>query len=311
MPKSATSLLQENLFPNHSEIEYLGKYTWPNASRGKCSLRLKALLNANAGATPEECRQLLEAPLRRARENGRLVLFSVESLTAGTARRHRQRAEIFRDQLGECRVLFTLRHPLRFVESMYFQKLRASARKIPDFHQVFGYRLGRAPNYFGIGEFLDVCEQLPGQGVISHIELATTAGIYAEVFGTSNIGFCFQEQLVQEAVAFMDCLGGFLGIGAQESFELVNGRRKNDRVTQAELTRIRRLSDSPKFKPLYRRLPLRTRRMLLEHRLPNSPPAEAEIPEQWRERIMDRARESNRQLKQRWDLPFERYGYPV
>ena len=311
MPKTATSLLQENLFPNHSEIEYLGKYTWPNARRGKGGVRLKALLNGLSDATPEECRKLLEAPLQQARESGKVALFSVESLTGGTAKRHRQRAEIFQDQLGECRVLFTLRHPLRFVESMYFQKLRASARMIPDFHQVFGERLGRAPGYFDIGKFLDVSEQLPGQGVISHLELATTAGIYAEVFGKRHIGFCFKEQLAQEPAAFMDSLCGFLDIGAAEALDLVDSRRKNDRLTEAQLKRIRRLTHSRLLKTLFRRLSPRTRRKVLEAGLPQSPPAQVEIPAEWRDRIIDRARANNRQLLEEWDLPFERYGYPT
>ena len=98
--------------------------------------------------------------------------------------------------------------------------------------------------YKEIDQFLDVCEQLPGHGVISHLELATTAGIYAEVFGKNNIGFCFQEQLAQQPAAFMDSLCGFLDIGSAEALSLIDGRRKNDRITEAELNRIKRLTAS-------------------------------------------------------------------
>ena len=36
-----------------------------------------------------------------------------------------RRAQVFTEQIGDCRVLCTLRHPLTFRESIYFQKLRA------------------------------------------------------------------------------------------------------------------------------------------------------------------------------------------
>ncbi len=57
IPKSATSLLHDRLFPQHLEIKYLGKYPRRYEQRGRAGTIFTALLNKAPGTAAACCRQ--------------------------------------------------------------------------------------------------------------------------------------------------------------------------------------------------------------------------------------------------------------
>ena len=121
LPKTATTMLQAHLFPNHPQIEYLGKFPrgrnlFRDAAINTIIMEVarKRVFNPDL----ERCRRLFDESIAPALQSGRIPLCSAEDFTVGGARRRRARAENLRAVFGDCKVVFTLRRPLRFVEGM-------------------------------------------------------------------------------------------------------------------------------------------------------------------------------------------------
>lgn len=307
LPKTATSLLQANLFPHHSQIEYLGKFC-EGRSRFRDSAVRAIIMDMARGNVFEpdrdRCRSLFLRTIAPAAEAGKVPLWSSEDLTAGSPRRRRARAENFRAVFGDCRVILTLRHPVRFVESMYLYKLKA-ANVGPE------GRLGTAPRYFRIDQWLGEESRRPEKGALTHLEYAQTIEMLAGVFGRESIGVFLFEQLVEDAPGFLRALCEFIGIDPDEGIRLTAGKRRNDRWTSAELDRFKAVERSTWRSTAFRFAPRSLReRMLRRNGADDDPPARAHLPSEWRERIARLTGPGNRWLAERWSLPLDRYDYP-
>jgi hypothetical protein len=239
---------------------------------------------------------------------GRVPLWSSEALTVGSPRRRRRRAENFRAVFGDAKVVITLRHPLRFVESMYLHKLKAGAVGN-------GRRFGMTPRYFEIDEWLRNNSRCPENGALAHLEYAQTIEIFADVFGREAIGVFLFEQFVEDPAAFIDSLCRFIGIDSREGVALGTGKRENTRLTTGQLQQIKGFAQ-PSLRSTVFRFSSRARRrrilgMDAADAGPHAPGARAGIPVDWRQRILDESRQGNQQLVREWNLPLDRYDYPL
>jgi len=311
LPKTATTMLQAHLFARHSEIEYLGKF--PRHGNEFRDAAVRRIITEVArgrvfNADLVHCRRLFAESIAPALEAGRIPLCSSEDFTVGGPRRRRARAENLRAVFGDCKVIITLRHPLRFVESMYLHKLRAV-------HLGAGWRVGRPPRYFGIDQWLSDDWRRPEKGELAHLEYAQTIEILADVFGESAVGIFLFEQLVEDPEEFVTSLCRFIGIDPEEGIRLASGKRENDRLTTAQVARIRTLERSFLQSTLFRFSPRALRRRMLtggRADVNTSPPAaRTQIPLHWEERFVELTRQGNRWLRERWGLPLDSYHYPL
>ena len=308
LPKTATTLLQAHLFPRHSQIAYLGKYI-EGGSKFRDDAVRTVIMSTTRGdvfnADVDRCRRVFSRGILPTLGANRVPLWSNEGLTAGGQLRRRARAENLRAVFGDCRVIITLRHPVRFVESMYLQKLKTA-------HHRSEWRIGVAPRCFTIDEWLRRQWRHPEKGALSHLDYARTIEILADVFGRDALGVFLFEQLVEDAERFVGSLCRFLGVDAKEGAALTAGKRANDRLTLAQLDGIRAAEKSLLWSTVYRFAPKRVRTWIIGRQKANGKePVRARVSPPWRQRIGEVTRRGNRWLEDQWNLPLDRYGYPL
>jgi len=308
-------MLQDHLFVRHSEVEYLGTYHLKEKWRyGKCRDRdIQEIIDQlihRGRKRPDlaRCQRLFAQSIAPAIEAGRVPLWSWESLGLSQFSVRQARAENLRAVFGECKVVIALRHPVRLVESVYFQNLRAT--------NVGGkYHYGRAPRYQTIDRWLERSWAKPGRAPLSHLDYAATVDLFARTFGKESVGVFLFEELVKDNAAFIERLCRFIGIDPQEGVELAAEKRGADRWTVEQIETLKRTRSSLLRSTAFRFVSRRRRRKMLGFPFGGGTPegerARAPVPEQWQERIVEKTREGNRRLVEEWGLPMEQYGYPL
>ncbi|NQT18017.1 MAG: sulfotransferase [Planctomycetes bacterium] len=315
LPKTATTMLQDHLFARHSGVEYLGTYHVKakrkyNKCRDKAVQEIIDQLIHRGRSCPDlaRCRHLFAQSVVPAMEAGRVPLWSWESLGLSRFNVRQARAENLRAVFEECKVVIALRNPLRLVESVYFQNLRAT--------NVGGkYRYGRGPRYLTIDRWLEQSWTATGKAPLSHLDYAATVDLFARTFGKESVGVFLFEELVEDNAAFIESLCRFIGIDPQEGIDLAAERRGADRWTVEQIERLKRAQGSLFRSTAFRFVSRRRRREMMgflpDGTAPGGERARAPISERWQERIVERTREGNQRLVEQWGLPMEKFGYPL
>ena len=118
MPKTATTTLRHCLFAKHSEIEYVSNSHSPSLNK---HLRRVSKPNANL---PASIIKDVQREMEPHWQVGKPCVFCNEFLVCGDADKKRRQAKLFRSALGDCQILITIREPISFMESHYFQELK-------------------------------------------------------------------------------------------------------------------------------------------------------------------------------------------
>jgi hypothetical protein len=315
MPKTVTTTLQYCLFAKHSEIEYVSKFHSPVLAK---TLHRVSKPNANLPASViKDLRREMEPHWQA----GKPCVFSNESLVRGDANKRRRQAKCVRTALGDCQILITIREPVSFMESHYFQELKA-------FNLRQGRRpwlvdnFGKSPRYFNINAWCSVLQDDPRTDGFEPLKMAETAEIYAEMFGKENIHLVVFEKLKQNPREFLADICCCVGVSLDEASHLCTGRAKNVRWTEFSIDRLKRLEASflPKWKYRLRRaFGIRRGRKTLNRQLfandsmqeRESPRARAQLDPKWRAVFEKIGREQSQRIVARWGIPLEDYGYPV
>lgn len=315
LSKTATTTLQNRFFPEHPEIEYLGKFN-PTAfsERPKFYNDDATKLFEHIQRRPidgEEAdalqRQLHEKILPHL-DLDKLLVISSEGISSGRITSRMRRANSFKTVFGDCKILIVLREPLDLIESLYFQKLKESVlRKRGLWERDFGY--------FSIGQWFERFWTDEPAGPLWHLDYYQTINAYAEVFGEGNVGIFLYEQLKENPDAFLQGICSFVGIGTDVSVASMGDRQHNVRWTDEHISRLKEIQSSF-FKSLhFRFLSTEQRKKALGYMDTKGPfgnkKAQAEIPEPWRVRIQEYTAPGNRILVSRWGIPLERYNYPL
>lgn len=317
LPRTGTKLLQWHLFSRHSQVAYLGMYIG-RIARGY--RRFDLCRDATVQAVMQEiafgdvsrpdlvgCRRLANELLPPAFGQGRVPVWSWESLATDAWSMRRARAEHLREVFGDCRIVATIRHPLDLLHSAYFQILRRENVARP--HKL--QRILRARCY-PIEEWLE--RQFDGE-VMQHLEYARTIRLYADLFGRQSIKVLMFEDLKAAPAAFVEALCRFMGIDPVEGIGLTEGNRENSRWTIEQYETLKSIQGSFLRSMYFRFIGNRRRRHMIgmtpTSRSGDRRPACVEIPPAWRSRIEEATREGNRWLADEWSLPLAQHGYPL
>jgi len=243
LSKTATTTLQTQLFENHSQLHYFGKFT-----NGSVHAPIRpALLAKNVRLIKTEADSLLEKgipeQLASANENHLTPLLSQEGLSNGTPERKRKQAQRFKETFGNCKAILVVREPVSFIISCYTQQLMNFHTKPFGQSPLWVKEIGKPPCYFTIDQWLDACwnPQNPPQKILSY---ADTADIYADVFGKENVSIFIFEEFVRNPDAFITRFCKTLNIDAQEARKLLKEKRVNDRITVDIVERIKQMEKS-------------------------------------------------------------------
>ncbi len=315
LSKTATTSLQNRFFPGHPEIEYLGKY-----NPGALHVRPKFYNDAatkifehiqrrpidveEAGAL----RRLLNEKILPHLDLDKLLVISSEGISSGLMASRMRRANNFKSIFGDCKILIVLREPLDLMESLYFQKLKESVLRKRGLWS-------RDNIYFSIEEWFGRFWKNELAGPLWHLDYYHTIKAYAEIFGDENVGVFLYEQLKENPSGFLRGICSFAGISADASVDILGSRQHNVRWNKEHLNRLREIQSSFIHSLIFRFYSRDGRKSALglvdTENLTNSKKAEAEIPDCWKTRICEYVSPGNRILRDRWNLPLDKYNYPL
>ncbi len=318
LPKTGSKLLQWHLFARHSEVDFLGLYIGdvarPYQQFGNCRTAavesvMQELLWKNVGNPDiERCREIIKASILPAFDNGKIPVWSWESLATDNLKVRRMRARNLYNAFGSCKIIAAVRHPFDLLESAYFQMLKRENLSVP-FRRLDG---GRAAYCIGIKKWL---EDHFGDVVMEHLDYAKTINIYSELFGKNAVAVFLYEDLRENTPVHIENVCRFIGINAAEGVTLTDGKQVNLRWTQKQFENLKHIQASMLRSLLFRFTYNTKRHRVLGFRsnpgLRVGPPARVAIPKVWKRKISDVTRNGNRWLEQEWGLPLQRYGYPL
>ena len=303
------------LFAKHSEIEYVSNFHSPSLNK---HLRRVSKPNANL---PASIIKDVQREMDPHWQVGKPCVFCNEYLVCGDADKKRRQAKLFRSALGDCQILITIREPISFMESHYFQELKGFNLRWNKFPWLVD-NFGKPPRYFNINDWCSVLQDDPRTDRFEPLKMAETADIYAEMFGKENIHLVVFEKLKRNPREFLADICRCIGVSLDEASRLCAGQAKNVRWTEFSIDRLKRLEASflPKWKYRLRRaFGIRRGRKTLERQLfvnkptqeGESPRARAHLEPKWRTVFENIGREQSQRIVAQWGILLEDYGYPV
>ena len=313
MTKSGTTTLQD-LFALHTQIHTLGKTKHVNVPGGFLNEDVRTFLTPLLFSgprddinLPELQRQYREVILPEA-EPGQVVVASWEGLANRPPAKFTARVERIRSVVGPCKILFTLRDPVKWAASWYLQTLknnfirRTGDRKFQgkpylDFETWFHVRIAERKTV----DRLFCCPE----------NIRRTVAL----LGASSVGVFPLEELAADTESYFTRLAEFVGIDSVETIRLAGGSHHNPRLLEAELEYIRQVGSDPARTGAWAEQSADERRAALKEHLAangqSSEPAHIEVPESLREQIIDANRSGNRWIESELGIDMKSYGYQL
>ena len=128
LPKTATTTLQQKVFPAHPELVYLGT----RANHPQFDQMMFALCSVdNADYDANKSSAVVDELLSGQRDDGKPVVVSYESIT-NQGHDRRVKAERLKALFPDARIVLTVRRPEDMVVSTYFQWLKGFGGKRRD-----------------------------------------------------------------------------------------------------------------------------------------------------------------------------------
>ncbi len=287
--KTATSTLQRSLFDRHPEVYNLGV---PYSDDRMTRIRTSILTDDDEQFDVEECRKLLDEMKLLSYGSGKVLVLSDELFTYFKYNSGKNRfrvADRLRRVYGPCKVIFTIRHQLRLIESYYIQ---TSGTK--------------APNYLPFSKWLEVRKS----DYLPLLKFSETLAYYSEIFGSEKITVFLFESLVEDEESYIRKICSFVGVDGVKGIELVRNNRVNERKSQRMINyaafRFRFLPNHPFGKILPK-----TIRSPIESFIESGRRAVVKIPVDWERYLIDFYRQDNQKLAKTYALPLEQYDYPM
>jgi hypothetical protein len=291
-PKTGTTTLQGALFARHPQIANLGE---PNKGN---TLALRALRRVwkscsedalkQSRANEERSRGLWKEALAEC-PAGSVPVFSKETLTLPdfykSADDDRLPNALY-SVIGPARIVMVARHQIRMIESLYLYHAKGSR------YEPLEPWLRANDSAFELFHFNKV------------------ADTYAKVFGKENVALFLLEELQADPSDFARRICGFIGVDPEPGAALVSGERRNVRVSEKYYNYAKLRKRLGLNIPLGRFAPPFIRE-LFKTTVMGGRTAKIKLPPAWAERLEDRYRGDNRRLADDWNLPLERFGYPL
>ncbi len=292
MPKTATSYLQKNFYPNLN-LHYLGKH-YDSKNRDKEFAKLFAEIFS---IQPFGDTEKIYRDIKSRMPNDGTILYSNE-LMSGTSRINFLNAFQISYHLKNCfensKIIFVIRKQDSFIESIYRQAIRGGySGSIKSFINHKRGRFNRAVP--GKGGWMDIYSL----DYLSRIEH------YRKLFGEENILILPYERLKTDKEAFLKDIADFIGVEYMEP-------KKSEQTNKADsylLLNMMRLSNLC----LSKRVQNRINDILFIDKLfslLNYIPYEKRfLSKDMAKEIMEFHSKSNRELSKRYSLSLEQYGY--
>ncbi len=310
MPKTATTSLQVNLFCNHSQIHFFGKFSGGRPVSCIDQDLQDIFCGVGQPDIGKDLQAKVEYQLAHAVQNNLVPVLSKETLAKGDARTKLQEAESLYKTFGSCQAFLCVREPISFMKSFYTQSLKSFHRGWRRPRPGWMAEMGTPPYYFDINEWMRVrWDSLDSPRQI--LAVADTAEIYARVFGKDKVKILIFEEFVRDPDLFIRQLCGYLKIDAEEGIRLLKDRRANEGITIGYIQQIKAVEKSFIKKTVFRNANGRIKLKMLDPKTRRGEKFRPELSDEWVEIINDFSRKQSRRLVSDWGLPLDDYGYQL
>ncbi len=302
-PKTATTTFQKHVFPNHPEIDYLGKFIPGHRYRDE---RLYPAIDRLM--TVDESRYEGVVSLRemidacREQCSKQVMLISSEAFVHVTAVDLGLVAQRVKAAFGPCKIIITIREQLDIIRSWY------------GMHGRFGQYLfisksetERVSLPLSVDEWLRYVSRAYDKNFLATLHYNEIISFYVRLFGKENVGVFLYEEFTQDRVSYLKRICDFLGVDHVTALQLVDGRHELPNLTRRQLFYCQFMSKLvPNFKFEQSSA---SSKGIIQRLLSDSPRAKIEISAKWIENLSLSYKEGNRVLVDDLDLPLVRFGY--
>ncbi len=298
--KTGTTTLQKYLFSHHSQVHYLGK---PYADDTFKTLVHRLIMQESLVYDPAPLKKYLECQiLLTSNPAKKVILLSEEMLLSYSKTRDKGlTAQRLKEAFPSAKILFTIRDQFELLKAAYLSRGR-QLNYVP-------------PKYSGLHvtfrEWLALAFENIERSYLGHADYFKTIAYYARLFGKDRVCVLLLEELIHTPGEYAVKLSDFLGIAAGETRELLAGQHANRGISRFQLeSEILRSRWYP-FSRFYLISKLLKIYLILTKKARRAQDAEVEIPPDWVDRIGGLYKAGNLLLISDYDLPLEKYGYPV
>jgi hypothetical protein len=305
LPKTGTTSLQRNLVAKHSGIYYLGKRSCFRAIKGCSSPQILQLLHPllwdHSIPFDQAASRQLWSQLRQEFGGLKTPVASWESLS-------KQSMEDFQESLrriiatfGACRLIICLRNPMRLIPSLYLQHLR-NIRYSPHPSKRINWYL----------EFDQWMELQSEQGFLQNqLAYGDRIRLASESLGVKNICVLLFEDLCEDQDQFTRMVCRFMEVNAEEGVKWMRLPSENLRLTEGQLRFLKEVERSALRRFLMNRMSFKRQIRILESHGRDGVPAALPSSAGFSQAVADQTREGNRWLAETFQLPLEKYNYPM
>jgi len=313
MTKSGTKTLQD-LFATHSQVYALGKMKRNNVSGGFRSEEVRALLSPLLFESPEHDIDLPELQ-RQYRElilpqaaGKQVCVASWEGLANRPPVKFAARIERVRAVVGPCKILFTLRNPVKWAASWYLQTMENN------FIRRSAERRFKGRPYLDFDVWFD--ERINERKTVERVFCCPdNIRDTAELLGADSVGVFLLEELAVDPEKYFTRLARFMGVDSAEAIQLARNSHHNSRLLDAEFEYIREVgSDQARSKAWEEQSPTERSAAMKAHveaSVDRTSLARVDVPESISKQIIEANMSGNRWIQSELGIELERYGYQV
>ncbi|PLX72287.1 MAG: hypothetical protein C0615_12510 [Desulfuromonas sp.] len=309
LPKTGTTTIQRALFLQHPQIYYMGKViNKENRSKQKCRNDLvyqvleNILWNYNKPVDQDKVERLVRDQLLPDVQPGQHLVASWEELGQLSTDRHIEMLKKAVAVFGRCRIMITLRNPLKMLPSEYLQNLK-------------GHYIKSAKPWMGPSTYLSIDDwykrrKMFGPKAAPLLNYPECIRASVELLGEENVGVFLFEELKENPAEYYRSICEFMAVETSIGIELTSQSHLHERIKEAQIDFLKGINSSWLKRYGTWLLPKKSRRRSF-NRFSGGEAAKTILPEGLVEEIKSAVGEGHRWLADNFDLPLERYGYPI
>ena len=309
LPKTGTTTIQQALFACHPQVHYLGKiFKRSNKTEKLCldettyQILENILWKIDKPLKTDEVRNLLETELLPTVSPERFLVGSWEALGNMSTVRHTEMLKRAKSVFGGCRIMITLRNPINQIPSEYIQNLR-------------GNFVLRNKDWLALNSYVDIenwyrkREKHKGKAA-PLLNYSDCVRASVEILGKENVGVFLFEDLQKNPSEYYRSICEFMNVDAEVGISLAEREHLHGRISQGQIDYLREVQSSivKRFLVFFASNNSRRKEFMAKE---GGAPAKAFLTERLVEKVSEGSRDGHRWLVENFDLPLERYGYPL
>jgi glycosyltransferase involved in cell wall biosynthesis len=307
LPKTATTTLQFEVFPQHPEIAFMGFFTKLTQKIQQPMVQdfFQNLLKEQH-IESDQAQKIFHKQILPIAAKERIPLWSSERLSCLGLKQTQRFARRLRDLHHPVHIIMVVRSPFSLIESTYFQVLeRLNSNKTEPMPSYLTDRFDALPRFLSIEEWLEIEWDRPARGMLGRLAVSRTAEAYS-LLGAENITVLPFEALAREPAVFATRLAEAMQINADSMRTIIeSSKKKNVRIPSHSFEQLQQLAvaknaNSPGDADL---------RLLFDKSGATHSPARANLSPFWKNRIVDEFGQQFLDLLRKHEWDPEYWGY--